>query len=483
MRATGPGARLVPRSAGKRRRDDATEGALSDEFQTESGFRTAETAERPRALLIGVESPGAPWDAVTSMTELAALCESADLEPVGEMWQRLAHPHPKHYLGKGKLEEVKERAALDAIDVIVADDELSPRMQATLEEELGRRVADRTAVILDVFARRARTHEGRIQVELAQYEFMLPRLRTMWVEFSRLGGGIGTRGPGETQLEVDRRQVRQRISVLRREIEEVRHHRGRLRRQRRAQALPMVALVGYTNAGKTTLLRALTGEGDARVADAPFVTLDPLTRRASLPSGQPVLISDTVGFIAKLPAALVAAFRATLEELSDAELLVHVVDLSDPRAEACMVVVAKLLGELGLSEKPLVWAFNKADAVADGARRAKDLAVAAQQSGAEPTDSVVVSAANGVGLDALLACLERHASRTMPLVHVCIPYDRSELVDLFYRRGQPLRVNHGPDGTEIEGRLPLNLLPRFEGYVGKRTKAGAGARRGAKEPG
>lgn len=388
----------------------------------DSGFRTADSAEPPRALLVAVETGQGPWDATTSLAELAALCESAGLEPVSNVRQRLPHPHPTHYVGSGKLEEIKERVALDAIDVVVADDELSPRVLATLGEELGRRVIDRSAVILDIFARRARTHEGRIQVELAQYEFLLPRLSAMWSGWERTGGGIGTRGPGETQLESDRRRVRQRITALKREIEQVRHHRERLRRRRQDLALPVVALVGYTNVGKTTLLRALTGSASPAVADAPFVTLDPLTRGMRLAGGREVLVSDTVGFISKLPATLVAAFRATLEELHNADLLVHVIDLADPRAAACATVVRSTLRELGLQEKPLILAMNKADAVIGGPLEieaaAEQLCGQADRTSAlgpsplslsketDRGDAVVVSAHTGMGLERLRACIE-----------------------------------------------------------------------------
>jgi GTP-binding protein HflX len=404
---------------------------------------------------VAVESEGAPWDAPTSLRELAELARTSGLEPIAEIWQRLSHPDPTHYVGKGKLEEVKERAALDAIDVVVIDDELSPRAQKTLEDELDRRVIDRTTLILDVFAQRARSHEGRVQVELAQYEFLLPRLVGRGVMLTRQGGGIGTRGPGETRLEFDRRRVRQRITALKREIDDIRQHRRLSRQRRRQQALPLVALVGYTNVGKSTLLSALTG-GDAVVANAPFVTLDPLTRLMALESGQQVLVSDTVGFIAKLPPTVVAAFHATLEELEEAEVLVHVVDVTDPRAAECNAVVHDILGEIGLDGKPMITAINKADA----------LAHAPGPADVPPDpDTVVISARTGAGLDALRARIEARINADTPWIAACVPYDRTDLIDLFHRRGQPARLVHGPDGTEIEGRLPARFVERLRPYL------------------
>lgn len=425
-------------------------------------------ATPPRTLLVAVETPGAPWDAPTSLRELAALCATAGLEPVGQMWQRLEHPDPTHYIGSGKLEELKERCALDAIDVVVTDDELPPRVQKTLEDELRRRVIDRTTLILDIFAQRARSHEGRVQVELAQYEFLLPRLVGRGGMLSRLGGGIGTRGPGETRLEVDRRRVRQRITALKREIEEIRLQRRLSRERRRRQGLPVVALVGYTNVGKSTLLTALTGSHTVS-SDAPFVTLDPLTRLMRLESGQQVLVSDTVGFIAKLPTTLVAAFRATLEELHEASLLIHVVDITDPRAPECNAVVHDLLQEIGLQEKPMITAINKVDALGE----------ASELEATPDPDTVLVSARTGFGLEALRARIEAKLSRETPWVAARVPYDRTDLVDLFHRRGQPARVAYLPEGTEIEGRLPARFVERFRPYLlaagplkGSRTRRG-----------
>lgn len=431
-----------------------------------------------RALLVGVEADRAVWDASTSLDELEGLVRTAGLEPVDRIWQRLPHSDPVHYVGKGKLEEVKERAAVLAVDAVVTDDELPPRVQKTLEDELGRRVIDRTTVILDIFGRHARSHEGRVQVELAQYEFLLPRLVGRGAMLSRLGGGIGTRGPGETRLETDRRRVRQRITVLKREIDEIRQHRRRSRERRRQQQLPVVALVGYTNVGKSTLLTSLTG-AQARAADAPFVTLDPLTRLTTLESGQQVLVSDTVGFIAKLPPTVVAAFRATLEELEEADVLVHVVDITHPRAAECNAIVRQVLADIGLAGKPMITAINKADALATR--------------GIEPEappdpETVVVSAQTGLGLETLRERIEEQINQGTVWVAACVPYQRTDLVDLFHRRGRPERVEHRAEGTEIEGRLPARYVERYRPYLlarealraatGWRASPGAGAKTG-----
>jgi GTPase len=377
------------------------------------------------------------------------------------MWQRLDHPDPNHYVGKGKLKEVKERAAVDTVDAIVVDDELSPRAQKSLEDELGLRVIDRTTLILDIFAQHARSHEGRVQVELAQYEFLLPRLVGRGEMLSRQGGGIGTRGPGETRLEVDRRRVRHRITTLKHEIEEIREHRSRSRQQRRRAALPLVALVGYTNVGKSTLLNRLSG-ADARAANAPFVTLDPLTRLVTLDSGQQVLVSDTVGFISKLPPTVVAAFRATLEELHEATILLHVVDIRDPRAAECNEVVHDMLGQMDLDEKPMITVLNKVDAVGQPADELEQ---------PDDPDTILVSARTGFGLDDLRHRIEEKINEGTPRVAAVVPYDRTDLVDLFHRRGQPDRVEYGPEGTEIEGRLPARFVERFRPFLVSRDPA------------
>jgi GTP-binding protein HflX len=323
---------------------------------------------------------------------------------VGRSLQRLDSPNPATYIGKGKVEEIVAQRPILEYDLVLFDDELSPSQQRNLEEALKVKVIDRTALILDIFARRARTREGALQVELAQHEYLLPRLAGQWSHLERLGAGIGTRGPGETQLETDRRLIRARISRLKSHLEQVRRHRALYRRRRARQGVPVVALVGYTNAGKSTLMNALT-HADVLAEDKLFATLDPVTRRVPLPDGGCFLLTDTVGFIQKLPTQLVAAFRATLEELADADLLLHVVDLTHPNAAEQAETVEQTLAELGLAHKPRLTLLNKVDLLArpDGTpvRGLADLEdLAAGPTGAQP-DALLMSAERGWGLTEL----------------------------------------------------------------------------------
>ncbi len=331
--------------------------------------------EPERAYLVGVErasgrdGPTARegWHDGSSLDELALLAETAGAEVVGRTLQRLDAPHPATYVGKGKLDGIRSLRGLTGYTMVLFDDELSPSQQAKIEGALQVKVLDRTALILDVFAMRARTREGRLQVELAQAEYLLPRLKGQWSHLERLGGrsgspgAIGVRGPGETQIETDRRLVRRRITRLKDEIERVRRQRALYRRRRAREGIPVVALVGYTNAGKSTLMRALTRDGDVFVQDRLFATLDPLTRRIRLDDVHNALLTDTVGFIQKLPTQLVAAFRATLEELADAAVLLHVVDITHPDAARQSQTVEDTLADLGLADKPRVTALNKVD--------------------------------------------------------------------------------------------------------------------------
>jgi GTP-binding protein HflX len=329
---------------------------------------------KERAFLVGVELYQQPGLLTLddSLAELALLSDTAGLEVVGELTQKLDHPHVETYIGPGKVEELKALAEETQAQVIIFDDELSPRHQRELEKELGTnmRVLDRTALILDIFAQHAHTSEGMLQVELAQYEYYLPRLTRQWTHLARQAGGgggragstggVGLRGPGETQLEVDRRQIRNRIANLKKQIEKVRAHRERYRAQRKRARLPTVALVGYTNAGKSTLLNRLA-KADVYVADQLFATLDPTTRRVELPGGYQALFTDTVGFIQKLPTTLVAAFHATLEEIAEADLLLHLVDISHPNALNQFESVHQTLDEIGASHIPAITALNKID--------------------------------------------------------------------------------------------------------------------------
>ncbi len=323
---------------------------------------TAEPVER--AYLVAVELKGRGgnrrWNSQSSLDELAQLALTAGATVVGRSIQRRERPTPAYYVGRGKVRELAAQRHDLGYSTVIFDEELSPSQQRNLEEALKVKILDRTALILDIFAQHAHTREGALQVELAQHEYLLPRLAGQWTHLERLEGRIGTRGPGETQLETDRRLIRNRIARLKRELEQVRRHRALYRRRRARQGVPVVSLVGYTNAGKSTLMRALSG-ADVLVEDKLFATLDPVTRRVTLPHGATFLLTDTVGFIQKLPTQLVAAFRATLEELAEADLLLHVVDITHPDAAEQAQTVEETLAELGLAERPCITVLNKTD--------------------------------------------------------------------------------------------------------------------------
>ncbi|PIU23646.1 MAG: GTPase HflX [Chloroflexi bacterium CG08_land_8_20_14_0_20_45_12] len=323
-------------------------------------FSTETSVER--AFLVGVETKSADdkLSITDSLQELSYLVQSAGATVVGMFFQKLDMPSPTHYIGKGKLAELISLREQTYYDTVIFNDELSPRQQRNLEETLGVKVIDRTTLILDIFAKKARTREGQIQVELAQHQYLLPRLVGQWSHLERLGGGIGTRGPGESQLESDRRLIHKRVSRIEREIENVKKHRTLYRRRRKEVGIPVAALVGYTNAGKSTLFNTLSNAG-VIVEDKLFSTLDPVTRRLALPDGRQFLLTDTVGFIHKLPPSIVSAFRATLEELSEAELLLHIVDITHKNAANQCHTVEKILGELDLKNKLRITVFNKLD--------------------------------------------------------------------------------------------------------------------------
>ncbi len=352
-----------------------------------------------KALLVGVGVKGArnTWSLDDSLAELAQLARTAGAEVVGTLTQRLDRPTAAYLLGKGKLEELTSLKRELGYDLVIFDEELSPAQQRNIEQVLQVKVIDRTALILDIFANRARTHEGRLQVELAQHEYLLPRLAGRWPHLERLGGGIGTRGPGETQLESDRRIIEQRIQRLKKDIEEVRKQRAMYRRRRSRLGMPIVALVGYTNAGKSTLLNTLT-DTEVFVEDKLFSTLDPTTRRLSLPNDQEVLLTDTVGFIQKLPPTLVAAFRATLEELNEADLLLHVVDITQKNAAEQSQTVDDLLDDLNLGAKPRIIAINKIDLLTEDSEVIDRYG---EQFGGD-NEMVLISAIKGWGLDRML---------------------------------------------------------------------------------
>ena len=339
------------------------------------------------------------WGLEESLTELAELARSARAIVVATVTQRMDRP-TQTYLGKGKLEELKGLLYAKRASTVICDDELTPTQQRNLEKELGgAKVIDRTALILDVFAQRARTKDGRLQVELAQHEYLLPRLAGQWTHLERLGGGIGTRGPGETQIETDRRLVRQRIQKLKRDLEDVRRHRARYRARRIEMEVPVVSLVGYTNAGKSSLLNRLT-KANVMAENLLFSTLDPITRRIKTPAGRDVLLTDTVGFIQKLPTAVVAAFRATLEEVQESTLVLHVLDIAHPNAAQMAAVVEGILKDLGIADKPRLVALNKADLLDENVD-AETLSRALQLADGE-LGGVFTSAETGTGLDTLL---------------------------------------------------------------------------------
>jgi GTP-binding protein HflX len=399
-----------------------------------------------------------------SLAELTLLSETAGLEVVGELTQHLDRPNVQTYIGPGKVEELKALAEELRTNVIVFDDELSPRHQRELEQALGNnvRVLDRTAVILDIFAQHAHSAEGMLQVELAQLEYRLPRLTGQWTHLARQAGGgggrtgstggVGLRGPGETQLEVDRRSIRKKIAHLKRELEKVRAHRMRYRMQRKRSRIPTVALVGYTNAGKSTLLNLLA-RADALTADQLFATLDPTTRRIELPAGNTALLTDTVGFIQKLPTTLVAAFQATLEEIAEADLLLHVVDISHPNALNQFQSVQQTLREIGAGHIPTVTALNKIDRL-DRPEQARAIV-------SRYLKSVAISALNDIGRPDLLKLIEAELFENFTPVSVRLPYQQGALISLFHEAGQVDHMEHERGGVLMRGRVPGRIAAQF----------------------
>jgi GTP-binding protein HflX len=366
---------------------------------TQATFITTQS-EVERALLVGVDSKSGTdgWTIESSLEELSALARSAGVKIVGKLTQKLEIPSPTYYLGRGKIQELINLKERSRYTVAIFNDELSPRQQRNLEEILKVKVIDRTALILDIFAKRAQTREGQLQVELAQHQYLLPRLAGQWSHLERLGGGIGTRGPGESQLETDRRIIRKRIQRLQAQLEAVRRHRALYRLKRKKGNISVVALVGYTNAGKSTLLNTLS-RADVLAEDKPFSTLDPVTRRLTLPDSRQVLLTDTVGFIHKLPPSIVEAFRATLEEIDEASLLLHVVDITHPDAAEQCQTVENILVDLHLNTKPRLTVLNKVDLAAKSLEDLATLTVDLKL----PSDTIVsVSALKGWGLGNLL---------------------------------------------------------------------------------
>jgi GTPase len=422
--------------------------------ETRYGEGITNRRARQRALCIAA-TPGEP-----DLGELRELLRTAGVAVAGELVQRREHPDPDRYFGRGKLAELKQAVKEADANLVAVDDELLPRQERNLEEELGVPVIDRTAIILDIFADHARSAEGKLQVELAQLEYNLARMRGLWTHLERLGagrmdGGIGTRGPGESQIETDRRLARDRISALRRRLRETKATRATMRRERERAGLPTVALAGYTNAGKSTLLNAVTGS-DVGVRERLFHTLDPTTRSFEI-SGRQYLLTDTVGFIRKLPHQLVEAFSATLEEAMGADLIVHVVDASAPEADMhqMMAAVDDVLDEIGAGDTPRLLALNKIDLVDDESRRALSFRL---------PDAVQVSGATGEGLDELRDAVEARFLATLRPMELLVPYEEGGSLSELHDLAGELEREDTPDGVLIRARVPVVAAQRFERF-------------------
>jgi len=428
------------------------------------------TRPKERAFLVGVEIKGQPslLAIEDSLTELALLADTAGLVVVGQIYQRLDRPNPQTFIGPGKVEEIQALVEETQAEVVLFDEELNPRHLRELEAIFGEkvRILDRTALILDIFALHAATREGALQVELAQYEYRLPRLTRAWTHLARQAGGgggraggiggVGLRGPGETQLKVDRREIHRRIAHLKDELEKVRIHRQQYRSRRKRSRIPVVALVGYTNAGKSTLLNHLA-EADVYVADQLFATLDPTTRRVELPGGHLALFTDTVGFIQKLPTALVAAFRATLEEIGEADLLLHMVDITHANARAQAEAVYQVLEEIAADNVPVLTVLNKIDLLQDSARARQALELF--------ENSVAISALSGEGLPKLLENVNQQLYETYVPLIVRLPHQEGALIAAFHDQGQVARVEQTHEGVVIQGRIPGRMLARYKPFT------------------
>jgi len=427
------------------------------------------------AILVGVNLPDNDklLTLEDSMDELELLANTAGVEVLGRITQNLDKPNSKTYLGSGKVEELKMLAEELSANIIIFDEELSPRNQRELEEILGNdiKIIDRTALILDIFSLHAKTREGILQVELAQYEYRLPRLTKAWTHLARQSGGgggraggvggVGLRGPGEKQLEVDRREIRTHISNLKDELEKVRNHRFRYREQRKKSQIPVVALVGYTNAGKSTLLNKISG-ADVLVADQLFATLDPTTRKVEMPDGQAILFTDTVGFIQKLPTNLIAAFRATLEEIAAADLLLHIVDVTHPNANAQARSVLSTLESIEAGDIPIITVLNKIDKL----NSPKNAVMV--MDGFPNTHAI--SAVTGEGLPELIIAVEEELFKSYSSIKVMIPYQEGQLISTFHEFGHIELKKHEENGVLMHGSIPKRLFSRFEPFLIKSKK-------------
>lgn len=410
-----------------------------------------ENSQSPeRALLLGVDT--GEYDCAVSLAELEQLADTAGAETVCVVSQKLESPNPATYIGTGRLMEVREFCTSNEVDLVIADGELSPAQQRNLERETGVRVIDRTTLILDIFAQRARSREGKIQVELAQLQYALPRLFGQGKSLSRLGGGIGTRGPGETKLESDRRHIRRRIFALKEELRQIEKRRDALRTRRKKDGVITVAIVGYTNAGKSTLLNTLT-EAGVLAQDKLFATLDPTARKLTLPNGQAVMLVDTVGLVRRLPHQLVEAFKSTLEEAKAADLLLNVCDASDASCAEHLEVTERLLADLGCAHTPVITVMNKCD-------RVPELYTL-------PTlgNTVHISAATGAGISELLSALEQALCLTVARVSVLVPFSEGHILALIREHGQVLSEEYLPEGTKAEVLADGALLERIRAYL------------------
>lgn len=422
--------------------------------------RTLPTGEAmsERALLIGVTVRGRPVDLPTeeALDELAQLASSAGADVVGRVICRQSKIHPGHYIGKGRAAEIAEEIVDADANLVLFDEDLSPAQGRNLESILGVRVLDRTQLILDIFASRAHTREGSLQVRLAQHRYLLPRLRRMWTHLERQAGGIGLKGPGETQIEMDRRRIQMLIRSLSSELEQVRARRAEQRRGRHRHGWALVSLVGYTNAGKSTLLNRLSG-ADIDARDQLFATLDPTTRQVDLPNRQACLMTDTVGFIRKLPHHLVESFKATLEEVVEADLLLHVIDCSHPHVEQQVDAVNAVLHDLGTDEKPVLCVLNKIDN-AGGASMARRLARRAER-------SVAISARTGEGINALLDELADCLQGGKRVMHLSIPLHEGRLISIIQRDTVVLEEHYDETSARFVARVPAPLVSRLEPFT------------------
>lgn len=419
----------------------------------ESKDLNSNIAQAEKALLVGIERQG-EWDVADSLSELSQLAQTAGAEVAGSVWQKRSRADAAFFIGRGKVQEISLLRQELGVNIVIFDDELSPAQQRNLEQALGIKVIDRSALILDIFAQRARSHEGKLQVELAQLKYNLPRLGGQGLVLSRLGGGIGTRGPGETKLEVDRRRIRTRISDIEREIENLKMQRALHRQRRQASRIPTIALVGYTNAGKSSLLNRLSDAG-VLAEDKLFATLDPTTRRIRLPGGKEVLLTDTVGFIQKLPHQLIAAFRGTLEEIVHADLLLHIIDASHSQYEKQMLAVYQVLKELNADSKPVITVFNKIDKIGNEYVTERML---------RQIDSVAVSAVDGTNVDRLLTMIEDNIKASSIDVKLVIPYDHSGILAKLYEVGTVNSLEYLPEGTCVTVSISPEHLEHYKRY-------------------